>query len=329
MATSEIAELLAAKPTTLDIRITQLSYSTLGTLHSCPRKFQLYKLQAEKAFDETDEQSVTFAYGHVVGLGIQLVFEGKPEQEVIWQMFCMWKPELFADNPKQQKSFWLAVTAVQKLIAMRKAGYLRGYELVYTTDPDTGESKPAVELGFSIYLPNGFVYRGYVDAVLRHVETGEVVVLECKTTSAANLNAAMYKNSAQGIGYSVVLDVLFPDLSSYKVIYLVYKTKEREWDQLPFDKSYLQRALWIQELLLDCEIILLYDKVGVYPMRGESCYNFFHECEYYGLCTLATQNLTHELKESDVEKIQKDRDSFAIKLTVQDLIDAQLKKGMR
>ena len=214
----------------IDPRILNLSYSSLLTLHSCPRKFQLDKLQATSDRGETLFETITFSYGHIVGEGIQLALEGRTESEIIWRMFQGWKPDLYAENIKQSKSFAHALYAVQKFKAMRDQGFLDGYELVYYN------GKPACELSFIISLPNGFKFRGFVDAVLKHSITGEVVVLECKTSSATTLNSATFKNSSQAIGYSIVLDVIFPELSSYKVIYLVYSTKQLCYDVLDFTK---------------------------------------------------------------------------------------------
>ena len=165
---------------------------------------------------------------------------------------------------------------------MREHGYLDGYNLVRYQD------KPATELSFVIHLPDGFKYRGFVDAVLQHEISGAVMVLEVKTTNATAVNPAQYKNSAQAIGYSIVLDALFPDLRAYEVLYLVYQTKSESYQQLPFEKSYHSRALWIRELLLDIELIKMYEQASIYPMHGESCYSFFRECEYLNLCTLST-----------------------------------------
>lgn len=304
----------------MDTRLKQLSYSSLLTLHSCPRKFQLDRLQAPRQEDDVNKSSVTFAFGHAVGLGVQLAFDNKSEQEILFQMFLAWDCDLLDENQKQNKSFWEAVSAVQKLISMREAGLLADWELVYY------EGKPAVELSFLIEI-NGFRYRGFVDAVLRNKSTGEIMVLELKTTSAYSVNAATYKNSAQAIGYSVVLDHLFPELSSYEVLYLVYKTKSREYEQLLFTKSYLQRALWIRELLLDIDVINLYEEAGIYPMHGESCYNFFKECEYFYTCTLATEKLTDSITPEQEAKILESHETFQIKLDIMDLIKTQLRKS--
>lgn len=152
------------------------------------------------------------------------------------------------------------------------------------------------------------------------------MVLEVKTTSA-NLNAAIYKNSAQAIGYSIVLDHLFPSLSAYKVLYLVYKTKSMEFEQLEFHKSYLQRALWIQELLLEKQKLQLYQEVGVYPMHGESCYDYYRECEYLNICTLSTSALAEPLTWAGAKKILKEnKQKYQVKVTIQELIAAQLAK---
>lgn len=336
----------------MDKRIQLLSYSSLLTLHSCPRKFQLYRLNVtedEMSVEASCNQNVTFAYGHVVGDGIQKILSASStldihmqkkevdmmdgdkitdiainrelpslscEDVTIFQMYLGWHADLEDRNERQNKSFYTSVTAIQRFNWMREHGFLDDYELVYYN------GKPACELSFRITFPDGFVLRGSVDAVLRHKETGEILVLECKTTSLANVDPAMYKNSSQAIGYSVVLDVLFKEISSYKVLYLVYQTKSMSYEQLPFTKTYLQRAQWIQEILHDIEIIKLYENSGVYPMRGESCYDFGRSCEYFSTCTLSTQYLSKPL----LPDVVLDTKTYDIELTLEDLIRGQLER---
>lgn len=307
----------------IDPRLKLLSHSSRNLLHSCPRKYQLYRLSAtEAAPDETKaaESEVTFSYGHTVGIGVAAALEDKTEDQIYIEAFLGWDADLLANTPRQKKSFWLAMFAVQKFIALRSSGYLADYELVYF------EGKPAVELSFQILLPNGFKYRGFVDAVLRHKVTGEIVVLECKTSSGT-ANPAMYKNSGQALGYAVILDKIAPSHSSYTVLYLVYETKSYEYKELPFEKTLLQRALWLQELLIDTEVISLYDSYDVYPTDGQSCYNFFRECEYLGLCNLSTEKLTKPLTENILADIEKDSDNYQFTINFDELINSQLEKG--
>lgn len=305
-----------------DKRILNLSYSSLTTLHTCPRKFQLYKLGSKTSEFEDHKQNLTFAYGHMVGKGIQDILEGKSLTQTIWEAFVAWEIDLFAENPKQNKSFWGAVHAIRQFASMRDSGYLDGYELVYY------QGKPATELSFAIYLPDGFIYRGFVDVVLQHRDTGKVIVLECKTNSGTHVNPAQYKNSAQAIGYSIVLDAIFPELSAYEVLYLVYQTKQSEYVQIPFEKSYYARALWIRELLLDVEMIKLYEQADIYPMHGENCYDFFRECEYLQFCTLSTERLATPLSAELSDNLDTELERYQIKITIQDLITAQLSKNV-
>ena len=309
----------------MDIRLRSLSYSSRLTLHKCPRKYQLSRLNSK--VNELDDpiQSVTFSYGHCVGLGIQQHLEGISSDRILFNMFLMWEPSFLEEDTRRKKSFSLAWLAVQRFISLASSSESRfkNLELI------TYNSKPAVELSFIINLPNGYTYKGFVDAVLRDKETGEITVLEVKTSSGSNVSGATYKNSAQAIGYSIVLDVLFPELSSYSVLYLVYKTKEKEYEALTFMKSYLARALWIKELLLDIDILNMYESESIYPMHGESCFDFYRECEYFGLCTLSTDKLVNEISEDEIAEIERrNKNDFQINLSLNDLITSQLAKDI-
>ena len=307
----------------IDPRIKLLSHSSRGTLHSCPRKFQLYRLnsleQEQADSIKNSYQQLTFDYGHAVGTGIQDILEGKSLDSALLNAFLNWNVDITLRNPKQNKSFWEALLAIQQFAGIVETGYLDDYELVHWN------GKPAIELSFRITLPNGFKYRGYIDAVLIHKLTGVVVVLENKTTSYREVNSAQYKNSGQAVGYSVVLDHIFSGLSSYTVLYLIYATPLKEYIEMPFEKSSLQRALWLTELLIECKKIELYEAFSTYPMHGESCYNFYHECEYLGLCTLNTERLIKPLRQSTLDKIEKEQYDFDLNFT--DLIETQIEKN--
>src|SRR4051812_19339473 len=75
----------------VDPRLLNLSYSSLLTAHSCPRKFQLDKLGSISEVPESLSESITFSYGHVVGLGIQMALERKDLEDILWEMSLQWK----------------------------------------------------------------------------------------------------------------------------------------------------------------------------------------------------------------------------------------------
>lgn len=313
MAATEIVERV------IDPRIKLLSHSSRTTLHTCPRKFQLYRLQAQRDDDGEGRKSVTFAYGHALGVGIQCVMQGLDSESVLFNMFLAWDMPLLAEEPKKHKSFAECVHAVNQFIAMRAAGLLANYELYWH------DGVPAVEFSFRIRFADGFAYRGHIDLVLVQKETKRVAVLEVKHVGNKWVHEASYKNSGQAIGYSIVLDYLFPGLSEYEVHYLPYLTERRAFEPMVFKKTLLMRALWLQELLLDVRAIETFEEVGVYPMHGESCMAFMRPCEYFGSCTMSTKNLTTELP-ADFDAASLDSHTYIVDVSIYDLIKAQLQR---
>lgn len=300
----------------IDPRLKQLSYSSVLTLRSCPRKFQLYRSKA-KAAEQIASKNLTFAFGHMVGTGIQDILEDKPWEEVLLNAFLAWDVDIHEENEKQHKSFWVGVQALKRFRTIRTIGRLKDFELVYY------QGKPACELSFMIHLPDGFRYRGFVDAVLRHKLTGKILVLENKTTGSKTVSPATFKNSFQGVGYSIVLDELFPDYSAYEVLYLVYQTHTEDFIEMPFAKTFGMRARWLTELALVPELIRMYTDMGTFPMHGESCFNYFSECEYYGTCTMSDKYMIPALPAAFEAEQDEELERFQVHVTLEELIEAQ------
>lgn len=319
----EIKEEITVEFTGLDPRIKLMSYSSCLKLHGCPRRYQLYKYRAMENPMDTTLQQIGFDFGHVVGQGFQDVLEHKSEQEVMFRAFMMWSQDIFLEDKKAKKSFWRALVAIKQFIALREHGYLKEYELM------SYEGKPATELGFRIIMSDGFEYRGFVDAVLRHIDTGAIIVLEGKTTKYSTIDPAQFKNSAQAVGYSVVLDFISPGLTDYTVLYLVYSSTIQEYTELPFAKTFTQRAHWLRNLLLDKIAVENYANYGdSFPMYGENCYSYFRACEYISLCNMDTNKIADPLYQSDLDRITEDNKKYQFTLKFEDLVQAQLEKQL-
>jgi hypothetical protein len=251
-------------------------------LHTCPRRFLLEKLTVQDAGDETD--NIDFLFGHAVGGGVQNYAYKHDIREALWDSFLSWRGDLSIELPKKKKSFWYAAIAVMKFAGSMEA-LLEDWEIAIMPS-----GKPAIELAFRIDLGNGYFYMGHIDAVLWSPSRKQFMVLELKTTGFNTVDDAQYKNSAQAIGYSLVVDVLADamqaDAGNYQVLYVVYKAGAGEWEALPFVKSRQQRASWLFQLRLDCSIIQMYRDVNHFPTYGESCYHFFRQCEFFGICDI-------------------------------------------
>src|SRR6266850_5978282 len=203
-----------------------LSHSSNETVERCPRKYELYRLSS-KGTEKEDNEDLSF--GKIVGIGIQSMFMGEHRDKAIWKMFMAWKRDLMDEEGEQKKkTFWWAMYAFEKFLP-HYAQLNVHYELVWIQD------KPAVELGFRVFCLNDFKVRGFIDLVLRDKRNGKLLVFELKTTRYKDVHPAMYKNSGQALGYSLILDYVSQKLgialeSEFKVLYYVYKTTVCEYE---------------------------------------------------------------------------------------------------
>lgn len=269
-----------------------------------------------------ETESVTFAFGHCVGAGIQALLSGKTEDEAIWAAFLNWNYYLFGTEDDERnpakKSFAWAVHAIKKFIPYARTIH-REWEIAMF------DGKPAVELSFILDLQNGYFYRAYIDIVLRHRKTGELLVVELKTTKMKRVQEAMYGNSSQALSYSVALDKIASGNASFHVWYIVYKTEDEEFEFLPFTKNMLEKADWIQSLLLDTEEIERYRAAKHFPKFDHSCIQFNRPCVYYGICGLRTGLIASELELA--ERVEKElKEEYTFRFTLQEVIDQQLEK---
>lgn len=288
-----------------------LSYSRLLTLNLCPRKFQL-----ENIFGlAVRESNTTFAFGHAVGAGVQALVEHGDLNRALLSVMTAWDVGMYDEEHKSKKSLWYAVRATQRfydLISDPASDILRDYEIA--TFVVGGERKSAIELTFNIICDDGYEYEGHVDLILKEKKANKYLILELKTTGFSNIDEAMFGKSAQAIGYSIVLDSIAADVggsSSYSVLYLVYKSGKMEYEPLVFNKTPIERAKWVNNLILDIEQIKMYRDYGVFPARGQACYNYFRRCEYYDTCGMSDDNLTRMSPQLEADSNNQDGEVFA------------------
>lgn len=296
-----------------------LSHSSSVLLHKCPKKYQLYKLLPSNPLELDDEDRDNhLGFGTLVGEGIQDYLIHSDSSHSTFKTFLNWKRDIDDDNgERKKKTFWHALYAVDKFAGFRRTA-LADYDLAFF------DGKPAIELGFSVDLGDGFFYRGFLDALLVSKSKGILTPYENKTTGFREVAPATFKHSGQALGYSLVVDAVAQAIdhelgSSFDVLYGVYKTAAYDWELLRFRKSFTQRAMWIQSLLIDKETITRYGKHNFFPMHGENCYDFFRECKYFGTCEMASMV-------PKVSKVKEEpEDKYRFKFHINDLIDAQLK----
>jgi hypothetical protein len=275
----------------MDIPI-RLSHSTLQTLHTCERKFQLDKLLVTEVEREESEH---MSFGKAFGAGVATYLVTQDANRAMFEMWLAYWPELETDKKSIARCTAALEVAIPKLDTI-----LMDYEIVHF------EGKPAVELSFRLDITDEYYFVGYIDAVLKNRYSGLHVVFECKTTGLALFDLSpLYQNSGQALGYSIGLDKIAGEkLTSYGVLYFVCqlgkdftpKIQVFEWK-----KTLADRLNWFISLGLDVKHLVEMSSLGVYPKRGESCLQYNRPCKYFGVCALHSVDVPKVIEEDTIE----------------------------
>lgn len=289
----------------------RLSYSSLNEFHACPRKWQLTR------FNKLHETTIHTAFGHSVGEAVANIAAGMELEEAVFHAFVSWEVDLLEEHKKSRKSFAMAVDAIRSFYLLWTDSLGLEWEVLLI------DGKPAAELGLRVNI-GAYVYRGFVDLVLKNRYTDEIAILECKTTGFKTATEAQYGNSNQSLGYAVFLDRIVPDVSSYTVLHLVYVTPTREWHVFPVHKSALKRANWIRDLIYDVRLIEMYKEDDAFPMHGSACTDWGRVCQFYGFCEQDTAQIVAVLPKLEPE----DESKYQYTFTIDELIDQQMENSI-
>lgn len=273
----------------LDRKPLRLSYSSNSLVETCARKFQLTKDKNLTEWDlprDSRENNQHLDFGSAIGIGTAEYIVSNNLEKAIWAALTNFN---YADETATKNAISL-VSCLQTLHA--------------TWDPDKWEvatyhGKPAVELSFKVILDEATqdYYCGYVDLVLTHRESGLSVVLEVKSTGLKIVDLApLYQNSAQGLGYSVVLDPITGGSLAWQTLYLAYQFKSNNiiptLHVFPFKKTLRDRLEWLLDLRILYERILSHVSLSYWPKRSSGCVFYSKPCPLFGVCDL--EAMQHE-----------------------------------
>jgi len=277
-----------------------VSYSSLGLLSACPRKFSLYKVYPDGVYKR--DESPALSQGKAVGLGYARWLECilnpsciNPLEEALLETWRGYYPPL-EDNVR---SMTKAAVIVQKL-AEATEDSMYGWQLAKIN------GKPCVETSFCIRLTKptattpATYFVGFLDAILEHVDTYALLPLELKTSSLTAHLRENFLNSTQGNGYGIILDTVRklrgePVGINYDIQYLVaqvHRTKAEAYNptihSFTFTKTILDRLEWLMDLKMSQQRLQAYIDVHMFPRNGSNCLSWNRLCAYSGICNLTS-----------------------------------------
>lgn len=287
----------------------RLSHSTMQLVNTCERKFQLEKLLVTGKERDVTADTV---FGTAYGIGVQHYFVHQDKEQAIYQLWLAYNPLL--ENEK--KTLVKCINALECSFA-KIDSLLMEYEVVYF------DGKPAEELGFALLTETKYYFVGYLDLVLRNIFSGKYIALDVKHTGLELTDLApIYKNSAQLIGYSIVVDAIAgEELAEYDVMYFVAQLGREFSPQihaLTYTKTLLDRLNWFLTIGMDIERLARMEELNIYPMRGDACLKYNRPCKYFGLCHMHTLDIP--------KKIEPDVEEYRFIYNLQDLIDDHVRR---
>ncbi len=276
----------------------RLSFSSFNLLHSCARKFHLLKnkdLSEYELAKENRENNVHLDFGTTVGLGIQSYILSQDLEASIFGALRVYN--FAAETPAKN-----SLSVVSSIEAFAEEWPADEWEIV------TYKGRPAAELSFKLILDRELddYYCGYIDVVIRHKTEKTAVIVEVKTTgSKLDDLKPLYSNSAQGIGYSIILDAIEDEAiegidASWTVLYIAIQFKAQniipKIHLLPFPKQSKDRLEWLLNTRISYEHLIGYLDLDYWPKHGGSCLAFNRSCPLFGLCDLEDIAQTEEGK---------------------------------
>lgn len=276
-------------------RAFRLSHSSLKTLHTCERLYQLDRLLAGGSV-KTDYPATVL--GKAYGAGAASYFTYQDQDKALFELWKAYWPRLEDEGKRTQE------IAANMLIASFSQidSLLQDWEVV------SFDGKPATELSFRLDIDDLYHYVGYVDVVLRNKYTGRYAVLDVKTTGLNLLDLSpVYQNSPQCIGYSIVLDqIVGSELADYDVFYFAGKLGSGngfspEIKPYIFSKNLQDRLHWFISLGMDVNHLKEMASLNIYPQRGDNCLQFNKPCKHFGVCQLFGLDRPAEEQEEEEE----------------------------
>lgn len=286
------------------------SYSSRELFRTCERKYQLTKLVGTKPAQEYKDY---FSHGHGFGEGVAHYLLTGSKTESIFKCWMAYWPIVDTEEYNAYVSCVLLEAAFFKLDKIRA-----DYEVAIFN------GKPAVELSARININADIYDIAFIDVVLRHRATGKYAIFECKSTSLnlTDLDPA-YRNSGQGLGYSIILDAIAgADQASFEVIYFVGQMKQKRLDEIKFHVFHYQKTLkdrldWFLTLGIDIEALQKMLQFNYFPMRNK-CLAYNKVCTYFGNC--------HLRKTDQPRPVEPDTNTYQFEFFLDDIVADHVKR---
>lgn len=298
--------------------VLRVSYSSLNTFESCPRRFEFDKL-----YPRLPRDSMAFAadVGTALHHGYQNYLVTQDEDQAIWAMLESYPFELEFVQEKDDRSMEAALSTLEKMF---ESVDMREYELAQIKKPD-GTIVPAIEVPFEIRFrgidippcpkyPDGadIAFTGYIDAIMQNHLSGKYRTLDIKTNRDFSKDqTGKYQYDSQQLPYGIIVEhVVGGPINNFEVLYLdtLVDLTDPTVTLYPFAKTEDDIQEWLLTRILQFQMIQKYVQSDFFPRRSGGCMFYKKPCRYLTPCVSRDREMLFEwfMEGSTLDEAQAD-----------------------
>jgi hypothetical protein len=304
----------------------RVSYSSLGTFSSCPRKFEFDKLYPKK--DRAWEDNYAADVGKALHAAYQDYLIHKDQERSILELMRTFPFEDEHSQPNDYRSFSAALSTLEEMFNEIR---MDEYELAMIKRPlnpaeQIGEyflaqheqrvaassfTVPAIEVPFEIRFkglmippcaryPEGAQISliGFIDAIMRNLTTDLYRTMDIKTSRMRLTDPTpKYKYDNQQTPYGLVVEHVAGGLiDSFEVLYLdcYVDLVEPDVKMLPFLRTRDNILEWCNNKVLQFQQIAKMAAADFFPRTDNGCLFYQKGCRYLEPCQSRDRDMLTE-----------------------------------
>ena len=266
----------------------RVSYSSLNTYASCPRKFEFSKLYPRPSHRE---EYFAASVGTALHAGYQDYLINSDVESATWAFMRKYPFDLELMEDNLNRSFESCLATLDEMLASVQ---MADYEIAQIRKPD-GSVGAAIEVPFELRFDNfrlpdgrGIAFIGYIDAILRNRITSIYRTMDIKTTRM-KLNDATpkFQFDSQQVPYGIIVDhVAEGEVDEFEVLYLDcwIDLLEPTAELYPFKKRKQDVQEWITNKMIQFESITRFMESDYFPRTDGGCLFYNRPCQYMEPC---------------------------------------------
>lgn len=277
------------------MEVIRVSYSSLGTFSTCPRKFELNKLYPRIKQDPRENYAADV--GKAIHAGYQHFLITGDSEASVWRFMEAFPYETEFLQPNDYRSFNAALATLEEMFIHLR---MNDYRLAQIKKPD-GTIGPAIEVPFAIRFnglevapcaryPEGarFEFTGYIDAIMQNILNSMFRSLDIKSSRMKLADAsAKFKYDTQQVPYGIVIEHVAGQLvEKFEVLYLdcYVDLLEPEVKLYPFMKSQSDIQEWGMNKVIQFQQLARFIGADYFPRTENGCVFYNKGCKYLDVC---------------------------------------------